>query len=210
MGKDNIKEITKSIRMNAETSELYESVMRSFTQEKDKQGDTLRRILETAQLNQVKALHPASSEKLSGIEASLDGIMKQVMGIIAAQDEELRRLNDAAVVAQEEREKAIVEAQNAKDILSESIKTQVELKDKIADLEKANSILERQLEHLKDADPGKVHSLEIELASAKASIAEKEKIIEILQRLIPNSDIDRESNEDNDDVGIKPIHNNIG
>lgn len=207
MDKDNIKEITKSIRMNAETSELYESVMRSFTQEKDKQGDTLRRILETAQLNQVKALHPASSEKLSGIEASLDGIMKQVMGIIAAHDEELRRLNDAAVVAQEEREKAIVEAKNAKDILSESIKTQVELKDKIADLEKANSILERQLEHLKDADPGKVHSLEIELASAKASIAEKEKIIEILQRLIPNSDIDRESNEDNDDVGI---HNNIG
>ena len=196
--------------MDAKTSELYESVMKTYMQEKDKQGDTLRRILEAARLNQVKAMHPESSEMLSGIEASLDGILKQVIGIISAQDEELRRLNDVAVAAQEEREKAIVDAQNAKDILSESIKTQGELKDKIADLEKANSFLERQLSNLQDADPGKLHGLEIELASANASNAEKDKIIEILQKLIPNSEIGKESDDNNDDVDIKPIKNNIG
>lgn len=190
------KEIIKTIRMSAETSKLYESMMGSYAQSEDKQGDALHRILEAAQQNYVKATHPDISNKISSIEATARSLLEQVNGIVSAQDDEIRRLNDIAIDYKKEHDDVIENAEKSKEELNDCRKRENLLLEKIKSLEKANAFLEQQLDALKDSDPEKLHKLEVDLSSAQATIKAQNQTIALLKSLIPvPTNIDETNND---------------
>lgn len=164
--------VPSSIRLTLAAKERFNSMIESYKNEavakSDQQEDALMRILDVAEAESVKGLHPELEGQLTAIEGTITSLIKQINGIVAGQDQ-------AILDAKKERDDAII----VKDKALESVsKKEAELREKnnqlMADILKARSDRAEVVQKLDDAR---------EFVSSRAeNIQQLKKEIERLQK----------------------------
>lgn len=178
------KDISKAVRVDATTAKLFEEVMNEYREGNEKQGDTLRRIFSIARLKKSVISNPVVADKIEQIELTIDSVVNQIIGVVSAQDAEIRRVNDVALSFQKERDEAIEKVNNAEAELTECLERENELIEKNELLSKTNNIMKTQIEQLEQSSPDRLRELELEVASLKATLEARKDSSEYFEQIM--------------------------
>lgn len=156
--------MTHSMRMTLGTKERLSNVIDKYKDDNvaksDQQEAALIRILDIAESESVKGLHPELEGSLSAIDETLNSLIKQINGIVAGQDQviwQARKERDEAILKKDR----VLESIKGKEekLIEEQKKMQVDLASAHADrlkaiqkLEDAKAFLTSREENIKYVD----------------------------------------------------------
>ena len=150
-----------AVAASKETIEKANKVMEAYYRDGDKKEDTLLRIMDVAEKESIRGTHPELDKNLQGVDKTISTLIKQINGIIAAQDLRLNEykanLENVLIERQEALDAKINAEKKAKEVCDDAenrigraveeikrIQSETEKEIKLAVLEKEQAYMEAE------------------------------------------------------------------
>lgn len=163
-----------AVAASAETIEKANQVMDLYAKEGEKKEETLRRIFEMAEKESVRGTHPDLEPTLKAVDQTISTLIKQINGIVAGQDGNIKTLEEKLEAAIESKNKIRDDAEKQEQIAKEKMQEAAQL---VAEANKAANLA------TKDAEAAKEQA-----ATAAQLVAEKDKTVNSLAEKLADAE----------------------